>query len=202
MVKKTRTNISNRFSYTILSLIFIVFLGVGVYALTAGVAPSVGHTLSTVSAPSGCASNTLLKWTGTDWACIPSPISCTGYNQVLQWTGSIWRCYTVTVESGGTGYECYWTGWTPRSSSYCYYDLSSCDTLYVDAEAEGELNYQPLALYPCPTSCYSPYEEQTLIITEEYCSYGTITQTRPVMRCPYPQPYEYGGTCPPFLALP
>ena len=77
-------------------IVLVIGLGMGVYALTAGVAPSPGHTLNTVSAPSGCAGNTLLKWTGTDWTCIPSPPICTGSEQGLTWTGSAWQCKTIS----------------------------------------------------------------------------------------------------------
>lgn len=65
-----RYNVSNRFSYTVIALLFIILIETGVYAMTAGVPViPVGHTLDQVSAPSGCTSNTFLKWTGSSWSC-------------------------------------------------------------------------------------------------------------------------------------
>ncbi len=68
-----RLAISNRLAYTIISVLVIILLAMGVYAMTAGVAPNPGHTLDTVSAPTGCAASEILQWTGTAWDCVAMP---------------------------------------------------------------------------------------------------------------------------------
>ncbi len=69
-------NISNRLSYTLIAIFSFLLIGVGVYAsMTAGIAPNPGHTLDNVSAPTGCGSNTYLKWTGDSWICESSSSS-------------------------------------------------------------------------------------------------------------------------------
>jgi hypothetical protein len=194
MLKKRGMDISNNISYIILVLIFVIILGVGVYAMTAGTAPNPGHTMDIVSAPSGCASNSFLKWTGSDWTCVPFPPTCSGTNQVLHWDGSSWDCYTVSISGGGsTGYECYWSGWGPNSYNSCYYDRSGCGQIVSDTSGNSPKYVNLVAQLNCADACYSPYAGQEVFITQEYCSYGTITQTRPVLVCPMPS----SGECPP-----
>jgi hypothetical protein len=89
-------NISRRFVYTLIAVFLFLFIGIGVYAMTTGNAPNPGHVLDTVSAPSGCGSNTLLKWTGSAWACISADIPiCTGAEQGITWTGNAWGCVNL-----------------------------------------------------------------------------------------------------------
>jgi hypothetical protein len=67
--KMKKRNMSNKLFYTLIVFGAIILMGAGVFALTAGTAPSPGHTMTSVSAPSGCATNTYLKWTGSAWTC-------------------------------------------------------------------------------------------------------------------------------------
>lgn len=72
MVKKKRNNkfqISNKLAYTLIALTFIIGLGVGVIALTPGVAPNPGHTLASVSPASPCSTGQAIVWDGTNLVC-------------------------------------------------------------------------------------------------------------------------------------
>jgi hypothetical protein len=156
MVKKREVNLSNGISYLILISIFVVVvLGIGVYAMTTGSAPNPGHVLDTVSAPSGCGIDTLLKWTGSDWACIPSPPTCAGTNQVLHWDGSAWSCVTVDI-----GFECNWNGWSPE----CPCTITDDNTFICGYDIHNN------PVHPS-------------LITQEYCVGGIITNTQSVYCC-------------------
>ncbi|MFH1311027.1 MAG: hypothetical protein ABIH65_01325 [Nanoarchaeota archaeon] len=80
MVNKKEKNlflnkkISNRLSYTIISLVALILVAVIVYAIV----PNPGHPISAIEEPSGCVAG-----------------------QVLTWTGSVWSC--ASVSGGGTG---------------------------------------------------------------------------------------------------
>jgi len=73
MVNKKRLNkfnISNKLAYTLIALSCIILLGMGVYAITPGVAPDPGHLLSSIAPPENCGPNEILTWTGTAWDCV------------------------------------------------------------------------------------------------------------------------------------
>lgn len=90
--KEFEIKISNKLFYILVTISAIVVLGIGVYALTPGVKPVMGHLLSEVAPPSGCVSGQYLKWSGTSWSCA-TPISPTP--------------------------ECTWTGWESVCSNAC-----------------------------------------------------------------------------------
>lgn len=72
MVGKKRlnkSNISNKLAYTLIVVALIVGLGIGVLALTPGVAPNPGHTIDTVAPPSSCTAGQVLTWSGSAWSC-------------------------------------------------------------------------------------------------------------------------------------
>jgi len=62
-------NFTNRFLYTFVALIFILIIGIGVFALTPGVAPNPGHLFDEFAPPVGCGTNQVLQWDGINWAC-------------------------------------------------------------------------------------------------------------------------------------
>lgn len=62
-------DISNKLGYTLIVILTIVLLGIGVYALTPGVAPSPGHTLATIAPPSPCSSGQVITWNGANLVC-------------------------------------------------------------------------------------------------------------------------------------
>ena len=64
-----RFNISNKLAYTLIIVALIVGLGIGVYALSPGVAPNPGHTIDVVAPPSGCSAGQVLTWSGNSWSC-------------------------------------------------------------------------------------------------------------------------------------
>jgi len=62
-------NFTNRFIYTFVAFILILITGVVVFALTPGEAPSPGHLVDEFAPPSGCETNQVLQWDGTNWVC-------------------------------------------------------------------------------------------------------------------------------------
>jgi len=68
-VKKLQINLTNRWLYTLIIIGILAVTGIGVYALTPGVAPNPGHLISNVAPPSPCAAGQFLKFDGTNWAC-------------------------------------------------------------------------------------------------------------------------------------
>ena len=60
---------TNRFIYTFVAFILILIIGIGVFALTPGVAPSPGHLIDEFAPPSNCVTNQVLQWDGTNWVC-------------------------------------------------------------------------------------------------------------------------------------
>jgi len=67
---KINFEVQKKTMYWILAFVLVLASAVTVYALTAGTAPNPGHTLNTISAPSGCGENTFIKWTGSEWSCV------------------------------------------------------------------------------------------------------------------------------------
>jgi hypothetical protein len=64
-----RFNISNKLAYTLIVIALIVGLGIGVLALSPGVAPNPGHTIDVVAPPSDCSAGQVLTWSGSSWSC-------------------------------------------------------------------------------------------------------------------------------------
>lgn len=79
-------HLSNRLSYTLITIVILIAAGIGVYAasslLTPGTAPNPGHITSQTAPPSGCQAGQILQWSGTanadgGWTCLtlPTPAS-------------------------------------------------------------------------------------------------------------------------------
>ena len=68
---------NNKVLYTFISFIAILIIGVGVFALTPGVAPNPGHLISEVAPPAGCGTNQVLQWSGSAWTCA-NPVAQSG----------------------------------------------------------------------------------------------------------------------------
>lgn len=88
MARKKRAivfNISNKLAYTLIVILSIVLIGVGVYALTPGVAPNPGHTIDYIAPPAGCISGQVLTWTSSGWSC-----------------QTVWDCITKTASGTGS----------------------------------------------------------------------------------------------------
>jgi len=64
-------NLSNRLYYTLILIGILIVGGWIVWALTPGVAPNPGHTLTEVAPPAGCSNNQVLQWNATSgsWVC-------------------------------------------------------------------------------------------------------------------------------------
>jgi len=60
---------TNRVLYTFISVIFLLAIGIGVYALTPGVAPNPGHLIDSIAPPANCQTNQVLQWSGINWTC-------------------------------------------------------------------------------------------------------------------------------------
>ena len=67
-----KINLTNRWLYTLIAIGILAIIGVGVYALTPGVAPNPGHLASDMAPPTPCAANQFLKFDGTNWVCSSS----------------------------------------------------------------------------------------------------------------------------------
>jgi len=76
-------------------------LVVGVYALTAGVAPNPGHTLDSVAPPASCLAGQIIKWNGVDWTCVAESGLPTGVlGQTLRHNGASWIANSVLFNNG------------------------------------------------------------------------------------------------------
>ena len=73
--KGTHIHLSNRLSYTLIAILILAAIGVGVYALTPGVAPNPGHLISETAPPSSCTANQYLQFDGTNWKCATPPLN-------------------------------------------------------------------------------------------------------------------------------
>ena len=60
---------TNRAIYTFISFMTLLIIGVGVFALTPGVAPNPGHLIDNVAPPASCGTNQVLQWSGSSWTC-------------------------------------------------------------------------------------------------------------------------------------
>jgi len=109
-------NFTNRFLYTFVAFIFILIIGVAVYALTPGVAPNPGHLFDEFAPPTGCGTNQVLQWDGTNWVCTDlssggsSPWSVSGstvsYSGDVKWGssgGTLSGDQGASIELRGTG---------------------------------------------------------------------------------------------------
>jgi len=72
-----KINFTNRFLYTFVTFILILIIGIGVFALTPGIAPNPGHLIGEFAPPVGCSTNQVLQWDGANWVCT-DPSSGTG----------------------------------------------------------------------------------------------------------------------------
>lgn len=100
--------VSNRLSYTILSVIILVLAAAVVYAanIAPGTVPNPGHSISQLGSPSSCAEGQFLKWTGVTpdggWACATVTAGGQGATQWAPSGNDIYNSNTgnVTIGSG------------------------------------------------------------------------------------------------------
>lgn len=101
MTKKRGLNIhvhfTNRWLYTLIAIGILAVIGIGVYALTPGVAPNPGHLISELAPPSPCTANQSLQFDGTNWKCV-TPIT-----QIVP-TGLYGTCAEVASSGACTGF--------------------------------------------------------------------------------------------------
>ncbi len=156
MIMKRGIGLSDRISYLILASVFIVILGVGVYAYgNPGTPTTLGHSTGELM-PSCTGILTGTSGVANSWGCISVPPSCTGANQVLHWDGSVWSCATIPACPA-----CTWTGWSTNTCESTggttyggpFSDPSSCPvgTYYVEQEScsGGAITaYQYYCCYP------------------------------------------------------
>lgn len=94
-------HLTNRWLYTLIAIGILAIIGVGVYALSPGVAPNPGHSISDVAPPSGCTANQVLQWTGSSW-------TCANQTQVTSLSGVIMGAFILQYTWGpGTTYSGY-----------------------------------------------------------------------------------------------
>ena len=133
MLKNSKNfNVSNRLSYTIIAVVALILLGAGVYALTAGVAPDPGHTLDSISAPSGCEANTFLKWTGSTWQCVALTFAVNVYkHDGVSFLGEFVSgnsndCSTWVYDASGTNVQLSQYDCADITQNAWYFDVSGC----------------------------------------------------------------------------
>lgn len=124
--KKINFHLSNKLSYTLVAIVIVLIIGVGVYALTPGVAPNPGHSISEVAPPSPCTANQNLQWSGTDWVCTTiTPSNISKGTQIFTTSSYCGLGGTLTTARtcssavcGTTLYYCCVSG---VCGNYCYY---------------------------------------------------------------------------------
>lgn len=84
---KNRNNISNKLSYTLLSILVILLFGAGVYAYGTSSPATFGHSIGELSPPSPCSNGQYLQWSQNNptgyWVCkTPSTSSSSGISNV------------------------------------------------------------------------------------------------------------------------
>ncbi|MBS3076327.1 hypothetical protein J4481_01130 [Candidatus Pacearchaeota archaeon] len=94
-MKKIQINLSNKVFYTLVSIAFVIVLGVGVSAVWANPTTGVGHSLDEL-AP--CGAGQFLNYDGTKWACASGNLlsqSCSEGQVMVRGTGypyGNWKC--------------------------------------------------------------------------------------------------------------
>ena len=112
MKKSFLKSIPNRLGYTLIVILFIVLLGIGVYAWTPGQIPNPGHNLNMIGPPSPCTSGQVITYNGVNLVCstpsatdtrftissnglcYQSPAMCTTENRICSLTTS----FTFTTD--------------------------------------------------------------------------------------------------------
>ena len=108
-------NFTNRFLYTFVAFILLLIIGVGVFALTPGIAPNPGHLIDNVAPPSPCSSGQVLQWDGSGWTCTDQSVSVSNSGD-------------ITAVTAGTGLS---GGGTSGSVTL------SADTTYLQRRVSG-----------------------------------------------------------------
>ncbi len=177
--KKIEINIPNKIFYSFLFLIFVIVMGVEVYAYNQPPPTYVGHTLNELM-PSCTGWLRGTANTANSWGCTSVPPACEGGTKVLHYSGGVWSCYTVDQ-----GFECNWVGWNPSIPEYPNPSVSPCyieDTYQNEADFSVNLcPYWDGGMQMIPPGEWSVY---TGMVEQEYCSGGSITDVR------------YAGVCP------
>lgn len=114
-----KINFTNRWLYTFIAIGILAIIGIGVYALSPGVAPNPGHLITDVAPPSGCSANQFLQWTGAAWTCATATDPA-----VMSWAktntpnipGSV-TTPSLTATTGYVGTGLY--GWCAEAPSGC-----------------------------------------------------------------------------------
>jgi hypothetical protein len=78
-----KINLSNRWLYTFIIMGILAIIGVGVLALTPGIAPNPGHLISEMAPPSPCTTNQYLQFDGTNWKCALPTLSYSPSEQLI-----------------------------------------------------------------------------------------------------------------------
>jgi hypothetical protein len=143
-MKKRRFNFSNKLSYTLIAIFAIIFLGIGVYALSAsgGDAGNPGHNINSIGAPTGCSSGQYLQWSGGTWSCATVTAStnywtASGNNIANSNSGSVDISGTTrigtTASSARLNVQATTNGWAIRGES----TGAGSDTIGVYGYASG-----------------------------------------------------------------
>ena len=160
MVKKKRgreinikINLTNRWLYTLIAIGILAIIGVGVYALTPGVAPNPGHLANEMAPPTPCSANQFLKFDGTNWVCSemvpPSPCAS---GQSLRWNGAslvcIWLNKSTVDLTGLMGIQ--YVSSSTSNQAYC-----PAGTKVIGGGCTCSNSYNFLvSSYPVPSSNY------------------------------------------------
>jgi len=62
-------NFTNRFIYTFVAFVFILIIGIGVFAFGTSDPSTFGHSADEFAPPVGCLVNQVLQWDGVNWIC-------------------------------------------------------------------------------------------------------------------------------------
>lgn len=132
--KGIHIHLTNRWLYTFIAIGILAVIGIGVYALTPGVAPNPGHLISDVAPPSGCVSGQILQYNNGNWACVnlptssnPAPVSTGLYGSCTIYNGQCWTTtYAPAICEGNwcgcaAGYDSVMTGYPGSTSGWKIY---------------------------------------------------------------------------------
>ena len=177
MVKKeSKFNFSNKLAYTLIAIFSIIFIGVGVYAVSAGVTPNPGHNIQTISAPNSCASGQYLEYiANTNSGGVGA---CDGQVGAVAGTAGCWVCATpssgTTLPTCATGQFVVKTsstnwGCTPTCTSGSYLQYSSlgwlCATPSTGTTLPTCTSGQTLSWSGTAWTCATPATSSTTAVT-------------------------------------
>jgi hypothetical protein len=96
-----KINLSNRWLYTFIVVGILAIIGVGVLALTPGIAPNPGHLISELAPPSPCTAGQVLSFDGANWKCT-TPASVCPSGTIIHYSDNGGDFFSGTSLTGDT----------------------------------------------------------------------------------------------------